>query len=177
MTIGRAVEAEPYFKTIAQTTKTDDAQIALADYYLMISRVDDARAVLEPLSKTTASFGPASLRLAAIAAAQDNRPAAAALVRAVLARTPKYSPARVMDMRLLLADGKVDEAVTAAAALIKDEPNSSWAAEANFLVGNVHASRDRTEEALESYAEALRIQPQSLAVTLALAQLTAGECR
>ena len=171
MTTGRAPEAEPYFKTITETTGTADTKIALADYYLMLSRVDDAKAILVPLSQTTSSFAPASLRLAAIEAAQNNRPAAMTMVQAVLARTPKYAPARVMNMRLLLADGKVDEAVTAAAALIKDAPNSSWASEANFLVGNVHVSRDRTEEALKSYAEALRIQPQSLAITLALAQL------
>jgi tetratricopeptide (TPR) repeat protein len=171
MATGRAAEAESYFKTIANATKTEAAQISLADYYLAVRRPDEAKAILTPLTQSKESFGPASLRLAAIEAEKNNRAAATTIVDAVLARTPKYGPARVFKMRLLVVDNKLDEALAAANALIKDEPNSSGAAEAYSVIGGIDASRDRTDEALKAYAESLRIQPQAIGTALALAQL------
>ncbi len=91
-------------------------------------------------------------------------------MRGVLDKTPKYTPARVFELRLLVMENKLDEAMTAATALIKDEPNSGAAAEANFVIGGIEASRDRTDEAAKAYEEALRIQPQSIPILLSLAQ-------
>jgi tetratricopeptide (TPR) repeat protein len=172
MATNRVAAAEPFFKTIAETTGTEEAQLSLADYYLLQNRVQDSRAILAPLTKTATGFAPASLRLAAIQAGEGNRTGAFNVVRDILGRTPKYAPARVFEMRLFLADGKLDEAMAAAAAIIKDEPgNSTAAADAHFVTGAIDQRRDRTEEALKSYTEALQIQPRSPAIALALAQL------
>jgi tetratricopeptide (TPR) repeat protein len=171
MATGRGAEAEPYFKAVAAAANTDEAQLALADYYLALQRTADARAILNPLSKKPESMGPASLRLAAIEVGQNNRTVAATIVRGVLEKTPKYAPARVFELRLLVMDNKLDEALTAAAALAKEAPNSTAAAEANFMIGTIEANRDRAGEATRAYEEALRIVPQSIPVAISLAQL------
>lgn len=168
---GRGAQAEQYFKTIAATVNTDASQLALADYYLTQRRMDEAKAILTPLSQKADSFGPATLRLAAIEISRNNRAVAVTMVRDVLTKTPKYIPARLLDLRLLEMDNKQDEAMAAATALIKDEPNTSAAAEASFAIGSIEASRDRFDEASKAYVEALRIQPQSIAALIALAQL------
>jgi tetratricopeptide (TPR) repeat protein len=172
MSNGRGAEAEPYFKAIAAAASTDTAQLALADYYLTQRRTDDAKRILTPLSEKAESFGPASLRLAAIEASRNNRGVAATIVRSVLDKTPKFTPARLLELRLLVLDNKQDEAMAAATALIKDEPNTAAAAEANFAIGGIEAGRDRTEEATKAYEEVLRIQSNSIPGLLALAQLT-----
>lgn len=171
MAIGRGADAEPYFKTIAAAASSGADQLALADYYLVQRRPEDAKAILAALSKQADFFEPATLRLAAIEAIQNNRPRASALVRTVLDKTPKYAPARVFEMRLLFADRKLDEATAAATALIKDEGNSAAASDAYFVIGGIEAWRDRTDEAMTAYEQALRIQPRSLTTALALAQL------
>ncbi len=171
MASGRGAEAEPYFKAIAAAANTDEAQLALADYYLAIKRVGDAKAILTPLSQKKESSGPASLRLAAIEVGNNNRPVASTIVRGILDKEPKYAPARVFELRLFLMDNKLDDAMTAATALIKDEPNSTSAAEASFIIGGIEASRDRLDEAGKAYEDALRIAPQSLPVVMSLAQL------
>ena len=171
MATSRPALAEPYFKAVAAAANTDTAQLALADYYLVVRRVDDAKAILTPLTQKTDMFGPASLRLAALEAAQNNRTAAAAIVRSVVDKTPKYAPARLLQIRLQVLDGKLDDALAGATALIKDEANTPAAAEAWFITGGIEASRDRFDDALKAYEESLRVQPRSAGVSFALAQL------
>jgi tetratricopeptide (TPR) repeat protein len=172
MATGRSADAERYFKALAAAVNTDTAQMALADYYLAVRRPDEARAILTPLSQKSESFGPASLRLAAIEMGRNNPGVATTIVRSVLEKTPRYIPARVFELRLLVLDSRLDDAMVAANALMEDEPNSPAAAEANFVVGGIEASRDRIEEARKAYEGALRLQPQSLPIVLALAQLS-----
>lgn len=171
MSTGRADAAEQYFKTIAQTAATDEAQLSLADYYLVMRRVDEARAILGPLGQKTATFAAASLRLAAVEAGQNNRDGAREILNGVLDRMPKYAPARIVNVRMMLAEGKIDEALESARAMVRDDPSGLATGEAHFIIGSIEASRDRTEEALQSLTEALRIQPRAVAVLSALAQL------
>ncbi|HEX5071201.1 MAG TPA: tetratricopeptide repeat protein [Vicinamibacterales bacterium] len=168
---GRAAEAEPLFKAIVAALKTDEAEVALADYYLLQKRFDEAKTILTPLAKKADAFASASLRLALIEASQNNRPGARAIVRTVLDKQPHYAPARLFDTRLLVLDNKLDEAMTSAQSLAKDEPNSSAGAEANYIIGTIEAGRDRTVEAQKALEEALRISPGSVVTTFALGQL------
>jgi tetratricopeptide (TPR) repeat protein len=168
---GRAAEAEPLFKTIAATLKTDDAQVALADYYLMQKRLDEAKTILTPLAKKPDSFAPATVRLALIEAGQNNRPGAYTIVRTVLDKLPHYAPARLFNTRLLMLDNKQDEAMTFAQSLARDEPNNPAGAEAHYIIGTIEGGRDRTVEAQKAFEESLRIQPSAIVTTFALAQL------
>ena len=125
LTSGRAAEAEPYFKALAAALKTDEAQIGLADYYLSQQRTDDAKAILVPLSQRTDLYDPATLRLAAIEANKSNRTVAQEMVHKILVKSPKYTAARVFEIRLQVLANKPEEVLKLADALVKDEPNST----------------------------------------------------
>lgn len=171
MATGRGADAEPYFKKVTEGIKTDEAQLALADYYIVMNRLADAKAILEPLNKKADFTGPVPLRLAALAAFENNRGLAATIVTKVLEKTPTYAPARIFNIRLLMADGKMDQAMTEAKALIAAEPNGAAAGEAGLLVGEIEMGRDRPDDAVKSYEEVLRIQPQSVPAAMALASV------
>jgi tetratricopeptide (TPR) repeat protein len=175
MATGRGAEAEPYFKTIAAAAKTTDTSISLADYYIATKRVDDARTVLKDLARQTDAFAPATTRLAAVEAQQGNRAVAETMVESVLEKQPAYMPARLLNMRLKLAANKPDETLKIAEGVIKDDPNSAAAAEANAVVGAIEASRDRTEQATKAFTEALRIEPRSIVAALALSRLALSQ--
>ena len=55
----RAAEAEPYLKSIAETTKDVGASLALADYYAGTKRVPQAIALLEKLAANKAAYAAA----------------------------------------------------------------------------------------------------------------------
>jgi tetratricopeptide (TPR) repeat protein len=172
MATGRGAEAEPYFKTIATAAKTTETTISLADYYIATKRIDDARTVLKELAAQTDAFAPATTRLAAVEAQQGNRAVAETMVASVLEKQPTYMPARLLNMRLQLAANKPDETMKIAEVIIKDDPNSAGAAEANTLIGAIESSRDRIEQATKAFSEALRIEPRSVIAALALARLS-----
>jgi tetratricopeptide (TPR) repeat protein len=165
----RANEAEPYFKKIVDTAKTTAARIGLADYYVAAQRYDDAKQVLKDLSQQANAYASAMTRLAAIDVAQGDRAQGMAKLRDVLNKYPKDTSARLLMTRLLLVDGKRDEALANATTITKDEPMSANAAEAYLLIGRIEASLDRNEAAIKAFEEVLKRQPRPLAADLALA--------
>jgi putative PEP-CTERM system TPR-repeat lipoprotein len=175
MVNGRAAEAEPYFKTIAAAAGTTESTIGLADYYIAVKRVDEARTVLRELAKRTDAFAAATTRLAAVEAQQNSRAQAQVLVDSVIAKQPAYLPARLLNMRLQLAANKPDETIKLAEGIIKDEPNSAAAAEANILIGTIESSRDRVEQATKAFSDALRIDPRSVMAALSLCRLSLAQ--
>jgi tetratricopeptide (TPR) repeat protein len=167
----RSADAEPYFKTIAQTANTTAATTSLADYYAVVKRFDDAKTVLTGLAKKEDAYAVATIRLAAIDAAQGDRAAALVKVHQVLDKYPKDMPARLMDARLLMSGGKWDEALTRAQSMVKDEPGSPLAADAYLVIGGILTKLDRTDEAIKAYEEVLKRQPRPLGANLSLAAL------
>jgi tetratricopeptide (TPR) repeat protein len=73
---------------------------------------------------------------------------------------------------LLLADAKSDEAMKAAIELAKDEPGSRAAAEASVAIGSIEADRDRTDDAIKAFEDALKIDPRSMPAAVGLARVT-----
>ena len=130
MSTGRAAEAEPHFQAIATAAKTSAASLALADYYIVTKRPDDATKLLRDLASKDESLAPATMRLAALdvstVRARKRWPSSAALVE----KKPKEMTARLMIARILLVDGKRDEALAEATKIVTEEPNNQWAANA-----------------------------------------------
>jgi putative PEP-CTERM system TPR-repeat lipoprotein len=168
---GRGAEAEPFFRKIAEVVKDDRAQIALADYYFGQRRYDEAERILTPLASKHEVFEATTLRLAAIEVARKNADRATMLVQSVLERSPRYLPARLFQLRLDFNGGRYDRVIELATSIVSDQPRSQEASEAHFLIGRIHASRDRFDDAARSYEESLRLNPQATAVMMALAQL------
>ena len=175
MAIGRGAEAEPYFKAIATAVKTTEAAISLADYYIATNRMDEARSVLKEFATQPDGFAAATTRLAAVEAQQNNRAVAQTMVESVLQKQPAYMPARLLSMRLQLVANRPDETITIAEGVIKDDPNSAGAAEANTIIGAIESSRDRPEQAAKAFNEVLRIDPKSIAAALALSRLALAQ--
>jgi len=168
---GRAAEAEPFFRTIANTAKTTEATIALADYYLVTQRYDQARQVLGGLVPDEEAYAAATLRLAAIDVALGIRAQAQDKLHEILQRHPKDMAARLFSARLLVMDGKRDEALAVAQSIVKDEPHSQMAAGAYQIVGAMHVALDRPEDAIKAFEEVIRRQPDAATAKLALARL------
>ena len=100
MASGRLKDAEPYFQAIAQQSKTADGALALADYYVVAKRNQDARKVLQDLAANPKSFAVATTRLAAIDATEGSRAQAHEKLRQVIDKYPKDMSARLMEARL-----------------------------------------------------------------------------
>lgn len=165
----RAPEAEPYFQTIARTANTPEARIGLADYYIIVKKYDDARKILQEVAQNSANYATATIRLASVDAAQGDRASAMVKLREVVEKYPKDMTARLLITRLLILDGKRDEAFTAANAIVKDEPTSTAAPAAYAIIGDIEASRDRIDDAIKAYEEVLKRQPTSVGANVALA--------
>lgn len=171
MANGRVAEAEPYFSTIARLANTDAARLALADYYTVAKRSDDARKLLRDLAGHDALFAAATVRLAALDAAEGNRAQAQDRLREVLQKQPKNATALLLSARLYFADGKRNEARRATAAVIANDANAPSAVQAYMLSGQIEAASDRADLAIAAYEQVLKLQPRPLAADLALARL------
>ena len=111
------------------------------------------------------------MKLAALDLATGERALALGRLRQVVEKYPKDLGARVLIAKTLFMDGKASEALRAAEALIAEEPNAPAATDAHFLIGTIKASTDCWTDAVKSFEEVLRRQPDAAAAQLALARL------
>lgn len=167
----RMPEAEPHFQAIADAEKTAAASIGLADFYIISKRFDSAKPLLKAAANDKDAYPAATLRLAAIDVALGIRAEAHVKLRELLERHPKEMAARLLSARVLVMDGKRDEALAQAASIAKDDPQSPIAADAQMLAGTLQASLDRPEEAIKTFEDVLRRRPRVTAAELALARL------
>src|SRR5207344_793829 len=147
------------------------ASLALADYYTVAKRPNDARKVLRDVATHDQGFAAATVRLAALDAAEGDRAQAQDRLHEVLQKHPKDPRALLLSARISVADGKRDDARRAVAAVIANEPNSQSAAQAYLLSGQIEALSDRIAEAIAAYEHVLKLQPRPWAANLALARL------
>ena len=166
---GRAPEAEPYFQALAKNSKTSDDVLALANYYVMVNRLDDATKTLSDLARNKPdASAAANTRLAAIDILRGDRAAAMAKVRAVVEEHPKEMPARFLIARLQAMDDKWTDALATVKAIVSDDPNSSVAILAYQLQGDIQKQLDRPADALASYQEVLKRNPKAIDAMLGL---------
>lgn len=165
---GRAVEAEAPLKTVADTTKTPAARLALADYYLGQRRLPDARPIFDELAKTDDGYIPARIRLAQLDYSTQKPEAGHKHINEVLAKDAKQVDALVMRAQMLLAERKADEALASAQAAVAANANSAAAQNA---LGDVLVVKAEPATALRAYNEALRINPRLVGAKLKVAQL------
>jgi tetratricopeptide (TPR) repeat protein len=164
----RTSEAEQPLKVVAEVSKTPAATLQLADYYLGVNRVDEARAILTELAKNQNSFADAESRLASIDYTEKKGEAAHKRLNGVIAKAPMYTPAHVMKAQWLTAEGKLDEALTRAQAAVKTDANS---APAHFALAAVHDRRRDVGNAIKEYGEVLRLNPRAVAAQVELSRL------
>jgi tetratricopeptide (TPR) repeat protein len=168
MVRNKAEAAEPYLKTVTEITATPEANYALAEYYLRLRRVDEARALLVPYVKDDKTYIGSSVRLARIEAFANKKAEAHRILDGVVAREPKNLDALLLRGQLFLAENNSVNALTALQTAVEGNPNSLAA---NLALAQTHASRGSVKEAMKSFNDALKIDGTNNVARLGLARI------
>jgi tetratricopeptide (TPR) repeat protein len=167
-TTDRLDEAESFLKRIVDVTKSPDASIALADFYIASSKETAARGVLEPLSVGSEGTSAAKVRLAALDHVAGHKDDAYRKLDELIAAEQDNLQALLVKTSMLLSDGRRDEALAPAERAVKSYPNS---APAHFIFGRVQAARNNRDAAAAAFTETLRINPRASGAQIALSRL------
>jgi putative PEP-CTERM system TPR-repeat lipoprotein len=169
----RATEAEPHFRALASEP---GGQLALADYYAGVGNHERALSVLRTVESGAdqSDARAARLRIAALDYVAGRKADAHKIVDDVIREKPNYEEARIAKARLLLIDGKADEAAAEAEAAVKLAPNS---VAAQYTLGLTAVGRQDGAAAERAFEAALKLNPRAAAARLQLArlQLARGE--
>lgn len=165
----RAPEAEPYLKVVADVAPSDTGKVILADYYIGMRRLDDARRLLETIAANgTSAFATAKLRLAALGLSSGDPEAAMRSVEDVLARQPSHTDALIAKAELLARAGRWDDALAAARAAVASNQHS---ATAQFALGQALALKRDETNAIAAFNRALQLNPRLANAELELARI------
>jgi tetratricopeptide (TPR) repeat protein len=165
---GRSDRAEGPLKRVAEISKAPAARLQLADYYLGVNRMDDARRLLEELAAAEPAAGEARLRLASIDYATHQPDKAHQAVDGMLARAPKYLPALIVKAQWLAAEHKLDEALARAQEAVGVDPES---VPALMMIAAIREQRRETPDAIKAYNEVLKRNPRVVGAQVALSRL------
>ena len=169
LTSGRAAEAEAPLKVAASASKSGDATLSLADYYVATGRPDDAMKTLEPLIAANTPFAPnAQLRLAYIDFARGHRKEADQRVDGLLKADPRDSRALAWKARFLLVEGQPDKALATARAAIDADPQF---ASAHYVAGTIYLAKKDADNAVSEFNETLRLNPRAAGAQLRLSEI------
>lgn len=164
----RPERAEQHLRRVLDLTRSPDAAIALADYYVAQKKEAAARGVLEPIAKEAKTAAAANTRLAALDKASGHSAEATERLESVLRSNPTQLTALLLKSGFLLKDGKPDDAVRVAKDAIAAHPDS---AAAFSTLGRAELSRKDVDAAAAAYREAVRLNPLATDAKVALARL------
>jgi tetratricopeptide (TPR) repeat protein len=164
----RLPEAETHLQAVTRISSEAGPRFTLAAFYVSTGRPDPAVKILEALAADPKQFAAASIRLATIDWGQGRMAQAHERLDRVIAADAAHGEALTLKARLLLADGKPEEALTRVQTALVSEPRS---AAAHLALGRIYGALSRTDDARKALATALEIEPKSLPVLLELAEL------
>ena len=168
MMTNKAAEAEPHLKIVAEVTPGPDPKYFLSEYYLRLNRVDEARAILEPLLKDDDTFVGASVRLARIEALGKKNAEAHRLLDAALAREPKNVDALLTRGRLFLSENNTINALTTLQSAVQANPRS---VQAQLALAQTYAIRGAVKDAETAFNDALKLDAGNIEGRLGLARV------
>ncbi len=168
LTTNRPDEAEA---PLLQLAATDDpnAILTVADHYARTNRVAEARTMYERLKGNRRSRSLGVLRLASLDYNSGQRDQAHAALDEELKSEDVSADVAVLKSRLLLQEGKPQDAESVAKKAIEIDSNS---APAHYALGLAQLARSQTEAATKSFNETLRINPKAWAAQLQLSRLS-----
>jgi putative PEP-CTERM system TPR-repeat lipoprotein len=165
---GRGVQAEAHLKFVAEHSQTAASRFSLADYYIANRRDDEARRILDPMVlDSTAVFG-AELRLAGLAYSTGDTAEGHRRLDALLLKEPSFAAGLLMKARWLLAEGNRESALATATAAVAADPGNTVAF---YVRGLAEMSAHRSQEALKSFSEVLRLNPRATIAQVQLSRL------
>ena len=168
MTRNVAVAAEPYLKTVAEVTPNSEAAYALAEYYLRLRRIDEARAVIAPFRKDFKTYVGSSLRLARLETAADNKAEAHHILDGVLAREPNNAEALLLRGQLFLAARNITDALRSLERAVVANPSLIAP---QLALAQTHTLRGSVKDAMKAYYNALKIDGSNDLARIGLANL------
>ena len=169
----RAPGAERYLLAVAKATNATADKLALADYYIRLSRPDDARTVLyAAMASDAASFVAIKLRLASMAVSAHQTSQAQTLVGEALAREPKNVDALVAKARLLIDARKYDDALATLGAAANVDAR---ALRVQLALADVRAARHEWDQAIAALNAALADNPGSVDAHIKLSAAYLGK--
>jgi tetratricopeptide (TPR) repeat protein len=165
----RADEAEQHLKNVVAQSKTVQARLALADYYVAMNRLPDALSVLETMAAVDVDgFPEARSRIAAIYYRQGRKDEAHRLIDDTLARAATSARAMLTKATFLLAEQRLDDAQARLKAAVAADRQS---VPAHFALAAFYAATHDDVRAAQEYNEVLRIDPASVPAKMELARL------
>ena len=160
--------AEPHLKMVAEKMTGPEAKYFLAEYYIRMNRLDDARAILTPMATADASAVGASVRLARIEAMQSRNAEAHRLLDTALARDAKSVDALVVRGKLQLSEGNTVNALTSFKSATELDPRSL---QAQVGLAQTYATRGAVKDATTAFNAALSLNGNFTEARLGLARL------
>jgi len=164
----RVTDAEAPLKAAAAASKDPLAQVALADYYIMLRRYDQAGAVLKPFSEGAHPLSAAVLRLAAIERTEGRNDAATKMLAELIQRDSTNAEALTVQSSWALQDGDVAAALASSRAATAADPNS---ATAYLALGRALLRNSDADGAIKALNEATRLNPRMAAAQVLLSNL------
>ncbi len=169
----RTAAAEPHFQAL---TSEPGGRLALADYYMGVGNRERAMSVLREVEAAAdkADVYAARLRIAGLEFAAGRKAEAHAILDEVIREKPRNEDARITKARMLLVDGRVDEAAAHAQEAAKIAGGS---AAAQYTLGLTAMARNDAGGAEQAFEQVLKLNPRAAAARLQLArlQLARGE--
>lgn len=168
MVTNRPAAAEPHLKVVSETMPGPEPKYFLAEYYLRLGRVDDARATLTPLLKDDAAFVGTSVRLARVEVVAGKNADAHRLIESVLAREPKNPDALITRGKLYLTENNTVNALSTLRTAVEANPRSI---DAHLALAQTYVMRGATKEATTTFNDALKLDGKNMDARLGLARL------
>ena len=166
---GRDREAEPLLlKVIGKAPGDVASEFALGDLYTRTRRFDDAVKAYAPMLQNPTTFGSAAARTAFAEFKAGRKDTAYKRLAEGSKKAPQEADIPTMHARLLLEDGKLDEAAAVAKIALAVDPERF---EALYVVGSVAVEQGNTAEAVTPLLEAAKIAPKAVGPRIQLGRL------
>jgi putative PEP-CTERM system TPR-repeat lipoprotein len=160
--------AEKPLKKVADLSQRPSDVFALADYYTLANKLDQAKGILNKYVNDKVSGMEANIRLATIEYRQHQPAAAYQRLDGVLKANGDNPKALLVKARLLQFDRRFDDALAAARSAATQDTSS---AAAQFLIAQLQVARKDFDAAIGAYQEVLRLNPRATDARVALSQL------
>jgi tetratricopeptide (TPR) repeat protein len=164
----QSAKAEEFLHTLVALSRTPQAQLSLADFYIEHEQFEPARELLESLRQQGAFAIAARTRLAGIEYAGGRHDVANQMIDALLTERPNAAEVHLAKARWLLDEGDPEQALEHAKMALAGDPRL---AAGYYLRGVAEARTRRTPEAIASFTEVLRLNPDAVDAQIQLSTL------
>jgi cellulose synthase operon protein C len=153
----KKADADSVLQTLTQRNTGTDVAIKVGDFYQGRNNSERAIAEYKRGLSADASNDELSNRLTELYLTTNRVAEAKSLNSTVLNRHPKQPIARVLSSRILLAEGKPDEAIVALQRQVADTPDL---AVAHFALGLAFGQKGQLQQAKSEMQNALKASPE-----------------